>query len=49
MFELGQEVTYLKTNEKVIIEEVNNDSDGEWYFISLPEGDCITAYANELA
>lgn len=48
MFVEGQEVIYKKTNEIAIIEDANNDSTGEWYYISINNGDCITAYANEL-
>lgn len=46
MFELGQKVLYK--NEIAIIEDVNNDSTGEWYFISINNGDCISVYADEL-
>ena len=47
MFELGQKVIYKKTNEESIIEEVNTDSTGEWYFISVNGGDCISVDADE--
>lgn len=31
MFIEGQKVRYIKTNEQVTIEDVNNDSNGEWH------------------
>ena len=48
MFVEGQKVLYLKTNEIAIIEDVNKDSTGEWYFFSIDNGDCIEAYQDEL-
>ncbi len=37
MFELGQDVIWIKTGDIVNIEEVNNDNHGEWYFILAPD------------
>lgn len=48
MFVEGQEVIYKKTNEIAIVEDANNDSTGEWYYISINNGDCITADVDEL-
>ena len=48
MFIEGQNVRYIKTNEQVTIEDVNNDSNGEWYFILTVDGDCFPVDASEL-
>ena len=48
MFIEGQKVRYIKTNEQVTIEDVNNDSNGEWYYILTVDGDCFPGDASEL-
>ncbi|MBR5636714.1 MAG: hypothetical protein IKW81_07305 [Pseudobutyrivibrio sp.] len=48
MFKEGQSVLYIPTKEVAMVEDVNQDSSGEWYFISINNGDCFPVYAAEL-
>ena len=48
MFDVGQEVIWLKTNEKVNIEEKNVDDSGNWYFILAPDEKVYDALESEL-
>lgn len=48
MFKTSQEVIWIKTGERVNIEEANKDPKGNWYYILTPDKQVYEVAEKEL-